>query len=219
MGRAAPAHSLLQGGLSESDTCRPTPGWQGEKGGGLFMDSCATSVVNCTFDANTASQQGARSSLAAPRLPLSWMPLEACAGDYNFRHTAAGAAKYQKARRLKNSQQHASGVPPSLCDAGVACPGGGLYRSAPTGHSVIRASRFTKNKALQLGGAIYEANVPDGAIQARKPLLCSYLHLTPCKREALLGWCFFANILSCGREVVHGGSEGLICNQESLRLC
>lgn len=32
---------------------------QGEKGGGLFMDSCQGNVINCTFDANTASQQGA----------------------------------------------------------------------------------------------------------------------------------------------------------------
>ena len=50
---------------------------------------------------------------------------------------------------------------------GWMCAGGGLYRSAPTGHSMVRASRFTNNKALELGGAIYEANVADGAIQAR----------------------------------------------------
>ena len=34
-------------------------GAQGEKGGGLFMDSCATSVHNCTFDGNAASLLGA----------------------------------------------------------------------------------------------------------------------------------------------------------------
>lgn len=49
---------------------------------------------------------------------------------------------------------------PPLC-----APGGGLYRSFPKERAVIKACRFVKNKANQYGGAIYEQNIADGAIQ------------------------------------------------------
>jgi hypothetical protein len=32
---------------------------QGEKGGGLFMDQCATNVANSTFESNSATLLGA----------------------------------------------------------------------------------------------------------------------------------------------------------------
>ena len=40
-----------------------------------------------------------------------------------------------------------------------------MYRSAPSGDAGIHACRFKGNHASQFGGAIYEANVADGAIQ------------------------------------------------------
>ncbi|BDA51304.1 probable metabotropic glutamate receptor-like protein P [Coccomyxa sp. Obi] len=73
---------------------------RGEKGGGLFMDQCATNVANTTFDSNSATLLG-----------------------------------------------------------------GGLYRSFPSDRSVVKGCKFAKNKANQYGGAIYEQNVADGAVQ------------------------------------------------------
>lgn len=40
---------------------------QGEKGGGLFMDQCSTSVLNCTFTSNTASLLGGGLYRSYPR--------------------------------------------------------------------------------------------------------------------------------------------------------
>lgn len=48
------------------------------------------------------------------------------------------------------------------------CAGGGLYCSFPSERSVVRGCKFIKNKAAQYGGAIYEQNVADGAVQASK---------------------------------------------------
>lgn len=53
-------------------------------------------------------------------------------------------------------------------DTSDCCAGGGLYRSFPSERSVVRGCKFIKNKAAQYGGAIYEQNVADGAVQASR---------------------------------------------------
>ncbi len=66
---------------------------QGEKGGGIFMDQCATSVLNCTFSSNLATLLGGalyRSS------PPSRSDIRGCSFTNNSAGQFGGAVYEQK---------------------------------------------------------------------------------------------------------------------------
>ena len=66
---------------------------QGEKGGGIFMDQCATSVLNCTFSSNLATLLG---GALYRSYPPSRSDIRGCSFTNNSAGQFGGAVYEQK---------------------------------------------------------------------------------------------------------------------------
>ncbi|KAK9902707.1 hypothetical protein WJX75_003360 [Coccomyxa subellipsoidea] len=126
-----------------------------QTGGGGYYNKCPdVSFVHNRFENNTANAGGAG------------LELNQCVGDVSF--CVFSGNRGEKGGGLF-MDQCATNVANSTFESNSATLlGGGLYRSFPSERSVVRGCKFIKNKAAQYGGAIYEQNVADGAVQGSK---------------------------------------------------
>ncbi|EIE19974.1 hypothetical protein COCSUDRAFT_58210 [Coccomyxa subellipsoidea C-169] len=126
-----------------------------QTGGGGYYNKCPdVSFVRNRFENNTAAAGG-----AGLELNQCVGDVEACVFSRNRGEKGGGLFMDQCSTNVGNTTFEANTA--SLL-------GGGLYRSFPSERSVVRGCKFLKNRASQYGGAIYEQNVADGAVQGSK---------------------------------------------------